>query len=155
MKTYIFGYGSLMNVYSLQKTLPGKVIECCVTLVGYQRKFNVLIDGYLYLNIVQREGYSVQGVLVEITEEDLKSMEYREPGYERVDVTDKIKEVINGRVFAYIAPDKSYPGEKVLQSYIDICISGVEPRDRKRWLAETIIGSEIENDTENPKYEFA
>lgn len=152
MNHYIFGYGSLMNPRSLQKTLPGKTIEKRVCLRGYRRKFNIPVSGYLYLNIIPEAGAVTCGVLINVSDKELEQLETREVGYKCLDVSNNIFEEVDGRVFAFVAPDNGYPDLKILQSYINTCLQGVSEDEREKWLAETIIDNEIEDDTAAPKY---
>ena len=153
MQLYIFGYGSLTNPKSLQKTLPGKKPAGWVRLGGFQRKFNAPAqEKYLFLNIVPKNNHAIKGVLIQVSKEELENLKRREVGYEAVDITEKIKEPINGRVFTFIAPDKNYPKRKILQSYIDVCLTPLPKKEHEKWLEETIIENEIENDSASPKY---
>ena len=152
MQQYVFGYGSLMNPRSLQRTLPGKIIEGKAVLMGYRRKFNVPVERHLYLNIIQEQGSSVKGVLVCVLDVELEELKRREIGYQCVDVTESIKERINGLIFAFIAPDKSYPEMTILQSYINTCLGGVQEEEKIEWIKETVIENKIEDDVEAPKY---
>ena len=122
---------------------------------GYQRKFNAPADGYLYLNLIKNPTYKVEGVLVKIKEEDLPKLIQREVGYECVNVTDNIDRNVKADIFTFIAPDKSYPDMKILQSYINTCLEGVAESKRQRWLLETVLVNKIEDDTNSPQYEFA
>lgn len=152
MQKYVFGYGSLMNPQSLQRTLPGKQIERTAMLLGYQRKFNAVVGEYLYLNIVPVKGSKVKGVLIRVSDKNLSKLKQREVGYKCVEITEQIKESVSGRVFAFVTPDKKCPEMKILQSYINTCLLGISEKDRAKWLKETIILNFIENDTASPKY---
>lgn len=151
-RTYVFGYGSLMNPASLRRTLPGVRLMRKSCLRGYQRKFNAPVDGYLYLNIVSRPGKTVCGVLIAVSAADLKRLKKREIGYRCVEVTTRITERVAGRVVAFIAPDRKYPALGILKSYLRTCLRGVSPRARKRWLRETIIRNPVYDDCSWPKY---
>ncbi len=150
MQKFVFGYGSLMNPKSLQRTLPGAT-AVPAQLFDFQRKFNIPVDGYLYLNIVPKSGKVMEGVCIPVSDEELAKLKSRERGYECVDVSEKISGV-EGVAYAFIAPDKGFPGLKILQSYIDTCLAGVSDEKQNQWIEETIIENEIENDRENPKY---
>lgn len=153
MKTmYIFGYGSLMNPISLQKTLPGKRQLQGSFLVGYQRKINVPVNGYLYLNIIPNPRMKVRGIAVEINLLELKYLKRREAGYQCIDVSGSIEGWSGKPIFAFIAPDKAYPGMKIPRSYLDTCLRGVPRSDREVWIKETIIENEIEEDLAKPVY---
>lgn len=156
-RQYVFGYGSLMNPLSLQKTLPGKTIAQEAHLVGYRRKFNVFIPqaNCLALNIIPAKDSVVEGVLILVSDDDIEYLKKREVGYICIDVTADIRERVNGRVFTFIAPKKDYPDVKILKSYLDTCLGGV-PRDKRtQWLKETIIVNKLEDDTEAPRYRNA
>lgn len=149
---YVFGYGSLMNPKSLKRTLPKASITFRATLRNYQRKFNIPVDGYLYLNIVPQKGKTVEGVCIQVSEEELAMLRVRERGYACVDVTKNMTGKMDGRVYAFIAPDDSFPKLKILQSYIDTCLAGVPEEKKSAWLADTIVENDIEDDRERPKY---
>lgn len=152
MKKYIFGYGSLMNPRSLQKTLPGKRIGDGTDLIGYQRKFNFPAEGHLFLNIVPRKGKKVGGVAIPVTDGELKKIKKRETGYKCVDMTKRIMKKVDGRVFAFIAPDDNFPNLRILRSYLNTCLNGIPEKERAKWLKETIIENVIEEDSADPKY---
>jgi len=152
MTTYIFGYGSLRNRRSLQKTLPGKRIEGHASLDGYQRKMNAPVNGRLYLNLVPNAGMTVRGVLIRVTDNELTTLREREVGYICVNVTPRINRKLSGTVFTFIAPDRSYPNMKVPQSYLDTCLDGLNSNAKKKWIQETVIENEIEDDTKKPMY---
>lgn len=149
---YVFGYGSLMNPKSLERTLPGKKRALRVCLKNYQRKFDMPVDGHLYLNIVPRNGQSVEGVCIPVSPKELAMLKKRERGYSCVNVTKNMTKNFTGEVFAFISAEKSFPDMAVLQTYIDTCLAGVPKNKRKKWLADSIIENRIENDRKNPKY---
>lgn len=152
MNQYVFSYGSLMNPKSRTKTIPNALATTEATLRNYRRKFNIPVDGYLYLNIVPDTSGSVEGVCIQVSDEELGRLKQRERGYACVDVTENITGDITGKVYTFIAPDKNFPGTKILQSYIDTCLASMSEEKRKQWLEETIIENEIEDDRDNPKY---
>jgi len=150
---YLFAYGSLMNPRSVAKTLSGERVTQRATLRGYRRKMNAPFDGYAYLNIVPDTASSVSGVLIPMTEAELELFSSREEGYEKVDVTEMLSSRTEGEALAFIAPDIECRF-KVPRSYLMTCMSGVPETERAQWLAETIM-NDIEEDADNPIYEFA
>lgn len=152
MKIYIFGYGSLMNPKSLLKTLPGKRATRWATLLGYQRKFNAPVDGYLYLNIIPCTEKRVEGKVIAITKEELGKLRKRESGYECVGITERMEEKIEGVVYTFIAPDNSYPSMKIPRSYLTTCLVGRADAEKQLWLKETVIENEIIEDMLKPVY---
>lgn len=152
MKIYVFGYGSLMNPKSLQKTLSGERATSWATLLGYQRKVNVPVNGYLYLNIIPRVGKKVEGKVIAITKTELERLRKRELGYDCVDVTDQMQEPTGGTVYAFIAPDISYPNMKIPRSYLITCLLGRSEAEKQLWLKESVIENEIIEDMSAPVY---
>lgn len=148
----MFAYGSLLNPKSLKKTLSGNRVTEQAVLLGFQRKINASVSGYLYLNIVPQSGKKVRGMLISLTAQELEVLKLREPGYECVDVTDRIEIPAKGVTYTFIAPDKAYPDLKVPRSYLVTCLSGKSESDKKLWLEETLIENEIEEDLANPVY---
>lgn len=149
---YIFGYGSLMNQNSLQKTLPQKTSTRYGTLLGFKRCFTVLIDNYLYLSLKTAPKSLVLGVLIPINKKELAILKRRETGYRCVNVTKKIKEKVNGEVFTFIGPAVFCPDFSILKSYIQTCLKNAPSDVLTNWQEQTIIGNPIVNDLKNPKY---
>ncbi len=152
MQLYVFGYGSLTNPTSVAKTLPGKRATISTILIGYQRKINAPVNGYLYLNIVPQAHTKVEGVLIAITAQELETLKEREPGYARTDITDKLATPLEGMAYTFIAADTSYPQLKIPRSYLLTCLSGKTPKEKEIWLQQTIIENEIEEDSTRPVY---
>lgn len=149
---YIFAYGSLMNPRSLEKTLPGDRATRHANLRGYRRKASIPFGGYAYLNLVEDNDHEVSGLLIPINEAEFSLFSSREEGYDRVDVTDKLKEKLDGKAYAFIAPD-SNSNLKVPRSYIETCTVGMTSVEKEAWIRETIMKG-IEEDLDNPVYEF-
>ena len=151
-KIYVFGYGSLMNPHSLARTLPTKRHAHTATLSGYKRKVNAPVGDYLYMNIVESDDAVIEGVLIEVSKEELTKLEEREVGYDRYDVTNRLNISVNGRVFAFIAPDQHHADKKILRSYLHTCLLGVPHERRDQWLQETEIYNPIHEDLDHPAY---
>src|SRR3989338_7551799 len=108
--TYVFGYGSLTNKESLQKTLPGSHIEKSAVLKRYQRKVNAPFEGYLYMNIVSNRDMATRGIVISVNEEEMVMLKMREVGYECIEVGSLIDPPMDGPVFCFVMPDIDYPG---------------------------------------------
>lgn len=135
-KIGMIGFGSLMSKTSMEGTL-GRKYEDSVYLVhleGYQRAWNyyaplkrkdtewfyvqdkdtVPIDNIIALNIVTADDKKMNCALFFITPEELAQFDEREVGYNRVDVTNSIKEYTfeGGKVYAYKADEAhTYDGK--------------------------------------------
>jgi hypothetical protein len=155
MKLYVFGYGSLMNSKSLAKALPEPREIQLVNLGGYVRKFNIPVNGYLYLNLIEQDNSVVTGALIPVTETEFEQLKLRERGYECVEITSQLEESVDGQVFMFIAPDASYPELKIPRSYLLTCMQELSEYARKDFLEEAVIENEIEEDAANPVYENA
>ncbi len=126
------GYGSLISVQSTERTLGRKYIDSIylVHLEGFQREWNYVgsnndsllpkeslkYDGFyikdtipfdkrIFLNIMAKKKSTMSCVLSFITPEELEGFDRREIGYERIDITNIIKEYNfkGGKVYVYKA----------------------------------------------------
>jgi len=135
---YIFGFGSLMNQESLQRTLPGKSIEGWVVLKGYRRVFNKAgRRGHRYLNLKPDPNYKVKGVLIRVTQDELEELKRREEGYNLVNITSQIEKrgSEDSVIYAFIAPP--FGALKVRRKYLDTVLAAIPPEEREQWLKET------------------
>ena len=109
--TWIFGYGSLVSPSSLASTIGRRVSVGngmhVAELAGYQRAWNygsevlrgdwVGDDGtetigglVVSLGIVAAPGDSINGVVFAVDDDELADLDWRERGYDRIDVTERI-----------------------------------------------------------------
>lgn len=139
MRTFIIGYGSLINRSSLNRTLPiVKDIEP-VYLNNYKRSWNALEDQTVslsttYVGIEKSPGSVVNGIIFEIPEELLGKLDSREFLYyrEKVDLheidflSNKFNITENDNTWIYVTKNPKKPNEKspIIQSYVDVCLSG-------------------------------
>ena len=150
-RTFVFGYGSLMNEADLQRTLPGKKIHSWATLKGWRRKFNKGGIDHRYLNLVptkpEDNAQQVKGVLVEVNLDELEILAKREKGYNVTDVTRQIvSPPENAEIIAFIAPP--FDELPVRGSYLERVLRGLPPEERKIWIEETDFdGAEIDKDS--------
>lgn len=139
MRTFIIGYGSLINRSSLNRTLPiVKDIEP-VYLNNYKRSWNALEDQTVslsttYVGIEKSPDSVVNGIIFEIPEELLGKLDSREFLYyrEKVDLheidflSNKFNITENDNTWIYVTKNPKKPNEKspIIQSYVDVCLSG-------------------------------
>lgn len=149
-KIYIFGFGSLMNEESLQKTLPGKKITAWATLKGYRRAFNKAgRSGHRYLNIKEEPNSKVEGVLVKVTQKEFEKLKKREQGYNAIDVTDQLESNPPGNitVYAFAAAASALGGLKVSRKYLDTVLAALPSEKQAQWIQETDFeGAEIDEE---------
>jgi hypothetical protein len=121
--SYIFGYGSAMSVESANRTLcresASEVNMSVVRLRDYTRVWHYLasvmfndapehVIDLAFLDLQPQLGASCNGVLIEVTDDELARFDIRETGYDRVDVSEGVSDLPeSGRVFAYIGSSPS------------------------------------------------
>lgn len=163
----IFGFGSLLSLSSLERTLghPYNKPYCTCTLPGWRRRWNItepnegiyavsptgrfFPDRILYLNIEPVQSQLLNGLLVFIDQKDLPALDRRENVYNRIEITGDIKEykVQGGPVYTYEGKQKhrdqeiGSPHEAALQqSYLDTIEAALHqlgPSFRNQYEAST------------------
>lgn len=89
---YLFGYGSLINLVSAQKSFKRELKQedlIPVTVKGYEKTWNsiehIQFDGVdvngVFLNLKKGDDLSTNGVVVKITDEELELLKLREKNY--------------------------------------------------------------------------
>jgi hypothetical protein len=143
MKNYIFGYGSLIEKESRLRTTPKAKVAFPVKVNGFKRGWfaRTGVSGLstTFLGCVEDKNSHTNGVIYEVSENDIKLTDLREKGYKRVQISfDDIEDFStqverNSLVWIYsnvfpdnIIPEENLPSKKypIVQSYIDICING-------------------------------
>ena len=119
----IFGYGSLLSVVSLERTLKrhyeGPFVACSIE--GWRRSWNIGMpnqtfyaetpsgrlfpERIIYLNVTAQPGSLLNGVLFVVGPEELRAMDEREWIYDRKAVTDQLRgvNISGGDAFTYVA----------------------------------------------------
>lgn len=149
----LFGYGSLLSIRSLERTLgrcyTGPLFVCW--LEEWRRSWDVAMpnsDFYadlpsgriypehiLYLNIHRSPSSRVNGVLFVVNREELANYDSREWIYDRVDVTSELSGVTiaSGRAHTYVAKEEhlmmsvtSPQYAAVRATYLEILENGLE-----------------------------
>lgn len=149
----VFGYGSLLSLASLERTLcrrySGPFVVC--DLIGWRRAWNISMpnstycysndsgsrvtpEKIIYLNIHQEQGRRVNGIVFIISDDDLKGFDDREWIYERVPINDYLRGVaiVKGTAWTYVGrPEhrilhpQSPRHAAIRQSYLDIVHTGI------------------------------
>ena len=144
MKNFVFGYGSLINLQSAEKTLGRAVRESdvqIVNLVNYSRVWRligqVIVDNYqdpvnaAFLDIAYQNGAVSNGILIEVTSDELKKLDKREKHYRRINITQFIRpQVQDGKIFTYQGEPEffadNFPNPVVLTQYVKMVEQGTE-----------------------------
>ncbi|SKC32800.1 gamma-glutamylcyclotransferase family protein [Photobacterium piscicola] len=162
---YIFGYGSLINTFSRQRTgNTGAAIP--VLVEGLQRYWGKIEGSYPIspLVVVQEQG-QCNGVLVEIDAVALVEFDKREHGYQRVEIAWQDITFIDdqslkreGTVWVYTNNNFCTPCPKkpIIQTYVDTVLAGclmISPQFAELFISTTKGWQHAyENDRHQPKY---
>ena len=157
-KAGMIGFGSLISLNRTEEVIKHKYTDSIylVHLEDYQRSWDfvtsnydkgyteeelkydgyyirgndtLLFDNSIYLNITEEKGKAINCVLYFLTEQEIMDMDLYEFGYERIDVSEMIKEYNfdGGKVYAYKAtPEYIYDSEKtkgvtvIHKDYLDL-----------------------------------
>ena len=145
----LLGYGSLLSIRSLERTL-GRTYDgpfVPVELKGWRRtwdaampnkKFYAETNGdrlypetILYLNIARDAATTLNGILFVVNGTELASFDERESIYDRIDITDNVP-VTGGRAYVYVCrpqytvKDVTSPAQSAVRAtYIDIVETGL------------------------------
>lgn len=168
---YVFGYGSLIEDESRERTTPTARYAWPVEVQGIRRGWwaRGAPSGMTttYLGALKHPGKLCNGVIYPVTEEELNATDARETaGYERreiepkdITMLDGRSEPPEGRFWAYISklepPLKnslSSPQFPIVQSYVDICINGCLEIEGKYPMAKGFTAKFIETTDEWSKY---
>ncbi|MCG7496653.1 gamma-glutamylcyclotransferase [Vibrio sp. Of7-15] len=161
---YIFGYGSLINTYSRQKTgQTGNSYP--VSISGLTRHFGKIDSRYSISPLAAQQGKGeCNGVLVEIDDIALAQFDLREKGYQRIIIEPEhitflqAPVRLDSPVWAYVRPNPKIPchDQPIVQSYIDTVLAGCLSISHD--FAQTFINTTdgwqhaLINDRENPIY---
>jgi Gamma-glutamyl cyclotransferase, AIG2-like len=105
-----------------------------------------------FVNLVPVEGDSVAGVVFPVDREELAALDRRERNYERHDVTDRIEQTVDGRIWTYIgthaAEERHAEGLRLGRAVVSRAyLEGI--RDAFRNVGEAALG-EFEASTDPP-----
>lgn len=128
---YIFGYGSLINSASRKitgqtgNTIPAQVF-------GLVRHWCKIDDSYTVSPLAVVEGLGcVNGLLIEVSDAEIKKFDQREAGYKRIAVDlDNIQTLCGSRietnVWVYVVEQTKQPCQNspIVLSYVDTVLAG-------------------------------
>ncbi|KUI98514.1 hypothetical protein VRK_23820 [Vibrio sp. MEBiC08052] len=163
MAIYIFGYGSLMNSSSRQLTGQTGVTSPAV-VDGLTRTWGMVDDSYQASPLVVQPGDGiVNGVLLNVSPQELTQFDQRERGYQRIqldiaDINTELPLSAQDAVWVYVKSEPMAPTHEspILQTYIDTVLTGcLEVSEAFAHLfVKHTHGWEhpLENDRHAPKY---
>ena len=112
---YLFGFGSLINLISAQKSFKRVLTQndlIPVKIKGYERVWNALesiqfgeekVNG-VFLNIQKKEDSILNGVVIEISKEELEILKLREKNYSCITIksSDVLDESFDDNLIAFM-----------------------------------------------------
>jgi len=159
VRTWIFGYGSLINRASVRHTLADEAIGEVVPgrISGWRRSWSnrVVARGRTGLGAcVEAEG-RINGVAIELLDPDFAALDLREAGYMRERVKDQT--LVDGELWLYTKPDGMPASAEfpVAVSYLEVVLSGCLALGREfavEFLTETPGLTALMNDRAAPVY---
>lgn len=161
---YLFGFGSLINLESIQKSFvrklsQGDLVPCKIN--AYKKVWNsvefISFDGEkingVFLNLQKDENASALGVKIKITPEELKFLKLREKNYSCIQLDDDTVTFITTKKdkLAKIGDKDTFIPSK----YIDLLLKGLENYEedfKNEYIKETF--SKLPFDTKDGVYTF-
>lgn len=144
MKFHIFGYGSLINPKSIEKTLfrtPKYTELIKATLLGYTRIWDLhekviinnadeTVTDVAFLDVQKKHGKFVNGIIFEIFERELEGFDLREKNYDRIEVSNNIiPKIKNGVVYTYTGKPQFLVSKNqkpvILSEYLKVVKNGL------------------------------
>ena len=136
---YLFGFGSLINLASAQKSFKRVLTQNDlkpVKIKGYERVWNAIesiafeeekVNG-VFLNIQKNKDSILNGVVIEISNEELEVLKLREKNYSCIVIksVDVLDETINSDLIAFMTTNKekiAFIGQEnsfIPNKYVDV-----------------------------------
>ncbi|MEO1496928.1 MAG: gamma-glutamylcyclotransferase family protein [Planctomycetota bacterium] len=136
---YVLGYGSLIQTESRRRNLGDEAPPLPVRLHGWRRGWNIRGPGVgfvgTFLGATEEAGATTGGVLVPVAPDEWPDLDRRENGYRRVAIDRSRLEILcadggsppdGATLYVYATEEIAPPHAEapILQSYVDICLSG-------------------------------
>ena len=143
---YLFGFGSLINIKSAQKSFTRELSQndlIPVTIKGYKRVWNSIenikfednkeLNG-VFLNLKKDENATVNGVIIKITQNEFEILKLREKNYSQIKIkaNDILDYDLDEDVIAFMTTNDEKIAKKgdehcfIPSLYIDILTSSFE-----------------------------
>lgn len=159
MRTWIFGYGSLINRASLRHTLADEAVGEVVPgrIGGWRRSWSnrVVARGRTGLGARSEARARINGVAIELLDPDFAALDAREAGYVRQRVEEQT--LVDGELWLYTKADGAPASADfpVALSYLEVVLAGCLALGRDfaiEFLTETPGLTALMNDRAAPVY---
>jgi hypothetical protein len=150
---YLFGYGSLIEDESRERTTPTARYAWPVEVKGIKRGWwaRGAASGMTttYLGALKEEGALCNGIIYPVTEEELKATDARETaGYERCEIKPKDITMLDGRR----EPPGGYERCEIKPKDITMLDGRREPPGGKYWAYISKLDSALKNNLASPQF---
>ena len=145
---YLFGFGSLINLTSAQKSFKRVLTQndlIPVKIRGYERVWNALesiqfdneIVRGVFFNIQKNENSILDGVVIEISQEELEILKLREKNYSCITIksSDVVNKIFNNDLIAFMTINEEKLAKigdintYIPNKYIDVVKEGLKNYD--------------------------
>lgn len=143
---YIFGYGSLVNISSAQKSFKRELKHedfIPVVVKGYKKVWNsieyIIFDGEeevsngIFLNLEEDESSSTNGVLLKISNEEFEFLKLREKNYSCIEIKSVVDFHTDEKIYTFKTTNKDKIASSnssncfIPKKYIGLLEDGLEP----------------------------
>ncbi|OUR71024.1 gamma-glutamylcyclotransferase [Arcobacter sp. 31_11_sub10_T18] len=144
---YLFGYGSLINITSAQKSFKRKLLQTDllpVKIKGYKKVWNSIEDiefeervNGIFLNLEKNDAVDTYGVVIKISDEELEILKIREKNYSciTIDASKVLNVKLDSNVIAFMTTKTNkiakigHENSYIASKYIDIIESSFDSYD--------------------------
>ena len=134
---FIFGYGSFLETQSRAMVSPSALYAAPVSVIGIERGWFGQVGGVslspTYLGAIFDQHSNCNGVIFQVSEQQIEAFDQHEPGYKReridqknISMLDGNKSAPEGDIWFYASIEKRFasPEFPIVQSYVDVCLNG-------------------------------
>ena len=143
---YIFGYGSLVNIKSAQKSFKRELKHedfIPIVLNGYKKVWNAIeyiifeneekITNGIFLNLERNEKAHTNGILLKITQEEFEFLKLREKNYSCIELKSISNFETEEKIYTFMTTNKEKIAQKdckncfIPKKYITLVEEGLKP----------------------------
>ena len=143
---YIFGYGSLVNINSAQKSFKRELKHedfIPIVLNGYKKVWNSIeyivfeneekVTNGIFLNLEKSENSSTNGTLLKITQEEFEFLKLREKNYSCIELKSISGFDTKEKIYTFMTTNKEKIAHKncencfIPKKYINLLEEGLKP----------------------------
>ncbi len=147
---YIFGYGSLVNISSAQKSFKRELKHedfIPVVVNGYKKAWNsieyIVFDGEeeiingIFLNLQEDKNSNTNGVLLKITEEEFEFLKLREKNYSCIEISSVEDFQTDEKIYTFMTTREEKIAKAddescyIPKKYISLLEDGLKPYENK------------------------